>query len=178
MKTKVQLVPGGVLEMMAIALPMIVSYACDTIMMFSDRLLLSRMGPDLMNAAVGGGMASFLMLSFCFGIIGYSTALVAQYFGAGEKKVCPRVTAQTWIIIAALYPVVLLCRPFVHHLFRVFDVPAGQIEAQIAFFDILTYGSILVLIRQSFCSFFSGVGRTRIVMLSSLLAMGIKVTDC
>ncbi len=170
-----KLTPGGVREMMLIALPMVVSYACDTFMMFTDRLLLSRLGPDLMNAAVGGSIAAFLILSFGFGLIGYSTALVAQYYGAGDHKACPRVTAQAWFFILFFYPLILLARPFVHDLFRLLQVPASQLEDQIIFFDILVYGSFFVLLRQSFCGFFSGVGRTGVVMLSSLTALTVNV---
>lgn len=167
--------PGGVGEMMALALPMIVSYGCDTVMMFCDRLLLSRLGPGLMNAAVGGGIAAFMMASFGFGLFGYGTALVAQYFGAGEKSVCPRVTTQCLITALFLYPFVLFARPFVHGLFRKLGLPPDQVEAQIAFFDVMTYGSILVFARQSLASFFSGVGRTGVVMAASLTAMVVNV---
>ncbi len=167
--------PGGVREMIAIALPMIVSYGCDTVMMFCDRLLLSKLGPDMMNAAVGGGIAAFMMASFGFGLFGYGTALVAQYFGAGEKSLCPRVTTQSLIAALLLYPLVLACRPFVHVLFRKLGVPESQLEAQIVFFDVMTYGSLLVFIRQSFAAFFSGIGRTGMVMAASLAAMAVNV---
>jgi MATE family multidrug resistance protein len=33
-------------ELLAIALPMVVSQACDTVMMFTDRLFLSKLGPS------------------------------------------------------------------------------------------------------------------------------------
>lgn len=166
---------GGMREMMTLALPMIISYACDTIMMFTDRLLLSKISPDLMNAAVGGGIASFLFASFGFGLIGYSTALVAQYFGAGQKHNCAVVTFQCMLTALGLYPLTLMCRPAAHHLFHVLGVPASQIDAQIIFFDILLYGSILIFLRQAFCSFFSGIGRTGVVMAAGLTAMVINV---
>lgn len=166
---------GGVREMMAIALPMVVSYGCDMVMMFSDRLLLSKLGPDMMNAAVGGGVAAFMMASFGFGLIGYGTALVAQYFGAEKKRFCPVVTTQSWAAAALLYPIVLVCRPWVHDLFRLLGVPTSQLEAQIVFFDIMTYGSILIFARHSLASFFSGIGRTRVVMTASLVAMGVNI---
>lgn len=161
--------------MIAIALPMIVSYGCDTIMMFCDRFLLSKLGPDYMNAAVGGGVAAFLMASFGFGLFGYGTALVAQYLGAQEKKNCPIVTSQSWILALCLYPIVLACRPLVHNSFRWLGVPPSQLEAQIAFFDIMTYGSIFIFARHSLSSFFSGIGRTRIVMVASLVAMAVNI---
>ncbi len=161
--------------MMAIALPMVVSYACDTVMMFSDRLLLSRLGPDAMNAAVGGGVAAFMMASFGFGLFGYGTALVAQYLGAGKKEHCAVVVSQALVAALCLYPLVLLCQPFVKGLFGQLGVPASQLEAQAAYFDIMTYGTILIFIRQSLSSFFSGIGRTRIVMGASVTAMIVNI---
>lgn len=166
---------GGVREMMAIALPMVVSYACDTVMMFSDRLLLSKLGPDLMNAAVGGGVAAFMMASFGFGLLGYGTALVAQYLGAGRKEHCSLVVTQALITAACLYPVVLLCRPWVGGLFGTLGVPSTQIEAQLAYFDIMTYGAALIFVRHSLSSFFSGIGRTRVVMGASVAAMLVNI---
>jgi MATE family multidrug resistance protein len=166
---------GGVREMMAIALPMVVSYACDTVMMFSDRLLLSKLGPDFMNAAVGGGVTAFMMASFGFGLFGYGTALVAQYLGAGRKEHCAVVVTQALIAAACLYPIVLLCRPWVGGLFGTLGVPATQIEAQLAYFDIMTYGAILIFVRHSLSSFFSGIGRTRIVMGASVAAMLVNI---
>ena len=54
---------GGVRELTAVALPMVVSHACDTVMTFTDRVFLSRLGPEQMNAAMFGGLTSFMMSS-------------------------------------------------------------------------------------------------------------------
>ncbi len=62
---------GGVGELLAIALPMVVSSACETLMMFVDRLFLSRLGPEYMNAAMGGGMTCFMFMTFFVGLTGY-----------------------------------------------------------------------------------------------------------
>ena len=59
---------GGTLEMVAIALPMVVSQACDTVMIFTDRLFLAKLQPELMNAAMGGGLTVFMMMSFFLGL--------------------------------------------------------------------------------------------------------------
>jgi MATE family multidrug resistance protein len=76
---------GGVAEMLSIALPMIVSTSCDGIMTFTDRLFLSRLGPEQMNAAMGGGVAMQMMMFFFIGLTGYTTALVAQISEPGRK---------------------------------------------------------------------------------------------
>lgn len=167
--------PGSIREILIIAVPMIVSYGCDTVMMFSDRLLLSKLGPDPMNAAVAGGIAAFMMASFGFGLLGYGTALVAQYLGAQHKDRCAVVTTQSWIVALALYPCVLLLRGPAHALFMHLGVPASQIGPQIEYFDIMTYGTALVFARHSLASYFSGIGRTRVVMRASIAAMCVNI---
>lgn len=111
--------PGGIREMLAIAVPMVVSHACDTFMTFTDRMFLSRLGPEIMNAAIGGGMMSMIMISFFMGLISYSTALVAQYLGAGRKNTCPLVTTQAFIFVLFAYGLILLLKPLVVSFFHV-----------------------------------------------------------
>ena len=85
---------GGLREMLAIALPMVVSQACETVLIFTDRLFLSRLGSVPMSAAMAGGLTSFMLMTFFIGLTGYATALVAQYLGAGRKGHCELVLSQ------------------------------------------------------------------------------------
>ena len=82
--------PGSIGEMIAVALPMVVSFACDTVMIFTDRLFLSKLGSQSMSASMAGGLSVFVLMAFFLGLIGYTTALVAQYLGAGKKDGCAR----------------------------------------------------------------------------------------
>jgi MATE family multidrug resistance protein len=166
---------GGIREMISIALPMVVSQSCDTVMIFTDRLFLAHLGPTLMNAVMGGGLTAFMMGSFFWGLIGYTTALVAQNLGAGRKDGCARVTAQALIVAGLAYPLILLARPLAHMLFVRMGVAPVQLEPQLIYFDILLYGSILGLLRGCFAGFFSGLGRTRMVMIASLTSMLVNV---
>ncbi|HQH80536.1 MAG TPA: MATE family efflux transporter [bacterium] len=163
--------PGGMREMIAIAIPMVVAMACDTVMTFTDRVFLSRLGPEIMNAALGGGIASFMISTFFTGLVGYSTALVAQYLGAGRKNFCARVVAQALFIIAVGYPLIILCRPFAHFLFERSGISFEQLIPQKLYFNILIFGSVIGLLRMSLSSFFSGIGRTRVVMIAAFASM-------
>ncbi|WP_432822207.1 MATE family efflux transporter [Trichloromonas sp.] len=167
--------PGGLREMLAIALPMVVSHASETAMIFVDRLFLSRLGTVPMSASMAGGLASFMMMTFFIGLIGYATALVAQYLGAGRKEICARVVTQTLFVALLAYPLILSGRPLVHRLFAVSGIAPAQLIQQQAYFDILLYGAVLVLLRTCLSSFFSGIGRTRVVMLSALVAMLVNI---
>jgi MATE family multidrug resistance protein len=166
--------PGGMREMIAIALPMVVSFACDTVMTFTDRLFLSKLGPAHMSAAMGGGLSCFMMMSFFLGLIGYMTALVAQYFGANQKHNCSKVVTQAAIVIIFAYPVLLLARPWAHALFTHSHLDAQQLSLQIQYFDIMMFGVILTLGRHALSCYFSGIGRTRIVMFAAICAMIIN----
>lgn len=166
---------GGLREMLTISLPMVVSQASETVMVFTDRLFLSRLEPVSMNAAMGGGLTAFMLTTFFLGLIGYTTALAAQYLGAGRQKRCSTVLSQAVIIALAAYPLILAVRPLAHGLFALTDIPAEQLEPQKLYFDILLGGTILVLLRSCFASFFSGVGQTRVVMLSAITAMLVNV---
>ncbi len=157
--------------MLVIALPMVVSQACDTVMIFTDRLFLSKLSPELMNAAMGGGLTAFMMMSFFAGLTGYTTALVAQYLGAERKKECGVVTTQAVILSLIAYPLILFCRPLGHLLFEKMGVMPAQMLPQKLYFDLLLYGVPLCLLRNTLSCFFSGIGRTKVVMAASCAAM-------
>lgn len=169
---------GGVAEMLAIAMPMIASNTCDMVMLFTDRLFLSRLGPEYMSAALGGGVSQFLILSFFFGLIGYSSAVTAQYFGAGDKKY-PSVTFQAVLIALISYPLVMLVLlPLGHALFSVSGITKLQLDQQKPYFDILMAGSVLWMVKYAFNGFFTGIGRTRVILFSSLVTMCANVVMC
>jgi MATE family multidrug resistance protein len=167
--------PGSVRELLAIALPMVVSQACDTVMIFTDRLFLSKLGANEMNAAMGGGLTCFTVMTFFLGLTGYTTALVAQYLGSGRREKCGVVTTQAMLIALAAYPLILLARPLIHWVFMKTGIPTGQLGLQIVYFDMVVYATVVGLMRNCLSSFFSGIGRTRVVMVASLGAMVINV---
>lgn len=166
---------GGARELLAIALPMVVSHACDTVMTFTDRVFLSRVGTDEMNAAMSGGLTSFMMMTFFMGLIGYTTALVAQYLGAGKKDRCAVATTQALLICLAAYPIILLAKPLVFYAFEHSGIAPEQLAPQKMYFGILVYATIVGLLRTSLSSFFSGIGKTRMVMVASVVAMVANV---
>lgn len=167
--------PGGIQEMITIALPMVVSFSCDTAMTFTDRLFLAKLGSEYMSAAMAGGLTCFTLMSFFLGVIGYSTALVAQHLGAGRKKRCSIFITQAALIAVVAYPVILLCRPLVHIFFDRMGAAPAQLVLQKEYFDILIFGAIFSLWRNGLASFFSGIGRTSIVMIAAATAMVVNV---
>lgn len=166
--------PGGISQLFAIAFPMVVSSACETVMMFTDRLFLSHLSPTHMSAAMSGGMTGFMFTTFFMGLTGYTTPLVAQYLGAGKKKNCAVTVSQSLIISVLCFPLMILCIPLGHLLFNIFDKGSEQLTLAIQYYDILMYGIVVVILKNSFSAFFSGIGKTRIVMIASLASVLIN----
>jgi len=172
---QIKLKPGGVRELLVIALPMVISNACEVVMTFTDRLFLSKIGPEQMSAAMAGGLTCYLMMTFIMGLTNFSTALVAQNLGSGRKEKCASVFAQALIICVAAYPVILLLRPVGPWLFTVANIDEAQLTPQIQYYNILLYAVIVSLVRNALSCFFSGIGKTRVVMLSAMVAMAVNI---
>jgi MATE family multidrug resistance protein len=168
-------VRGGFRELLEIALPMIVSTACDGIMTFTDRLFLSRLGSEQMNAAMSGGVSLQVLTFFFIGLIGYSTALVAQYLGSGQKHLSSVSATQAGIVAIIASPFIYLCAPLSVLFAQVMKVPQGQLGYQIAYFNILIYGVPFSLLRAGLSCYFSGIGKTKIVMYANLFAVVANV---
>ncbi len=168
-------VSGGLKEMLIIALPIIVSQSCDTLMVFTDRLFMSKLGAVQMNAVMSGGLSIYMMICFFTGIIGFSTALVGQYLGANRKEMCSITAAQSFVLAIIAYPVVLLLKPLVYKLFNIMGLSPEQMVYQSVYFNIMVYGTIIGLLRSVLTSYFSGIGKTRIIMVSMLITMVVNV---
>ncbi len=167
--------PGGIEMLMRLALPIIISEASETVMMFVDRLFLASLTRHHLAAAMSGGLTSFMFMTLFFGILGYVNAMVAQYFGSGQRRRCAVVVSQALLLAFLFYPLVLAARPLGLLLFRLFRHDPVQLDLEMRYFGILLYGSIFGLVRVSLASFFSGIGRTRIVMVANLLAMVVNI---
>lgn len=161
--------------MLALAFPMIVSTACDGIMTFTDRLFLARIGPEQMNAAMGGAVTYQMLIFFFMGLTGYSTALVAQYYGAGERFNSTKAAFQAIMITLFAWPVVIMIKPLAVSFFHLMDIPTSQIGYQVEYLNILAWGGVFGMMRYTLGCYFTGIGKTRIVMKATIAAMIVNV---
>ncbi len=167
--------PGGIREVLILALPMIISTACDGVMTFTDRLFLARVGSEQMNAAMGGGVTLQMLMFFFVGLTGYATALVAQYFGAGEKHNASKAAYQAILVTILAWPVILLLKPLAVSFFEFMHIPASQANYQIQYLNILAWGGLFGMLRYTLGCYFTGIGKTKIVMSATLVAMLVNV---
>jgi len=158
-----------------IAYPLIISTASHTVIIFVDRLFLSHLSKEALAASLPAGFTSFVLMSVFFGTINYVNALVAQYYGAGDKAAAGRTAWQGLYLSGISYVFILVLIPFGIWLFGALGNNPAVIEQQIPYFTILMFGSLLMLCNTAFSSFFAGVGRTQLVMRANLIAMLVNL---
>lgn len=162
-------------ELLALSIPMVVSQGAFAAMVFTDRLFMSYIDAAHIAAALGGGVAAFFCFSLFMGLITYGNALVAQYYGAGNLAKCSLVTTQGVIIALGSTPVLLVMGYFGSSAFGFMGHDPVQVPLEQIYFQILMAGSIFTLIKACLASYFSGIGRTRVVMVSDVLGALLNI---
>ncbi len=162
-------------ELLRLSLPMVVSQGAYAVMVFTDRWFMSQLDAVHIAATLGGGVASFFCISLFVGIFSYANALVAQYFGAGEYEKCPRVVTQGSIMVVASLPVLAIATYFVGDLFDAIGHDPSQVKLERVYFYILMSGSVFTLLKICIASYFSGIGRSKVVMISDVAGMLLNV---
>ena len=155
--------------MMQIAFPLMISTSTVAIMLFIDRLYLRQVSQEAMNASLSGGFTSFAFQSFFIGIIGFSTALVAQNYGARQFHNCPRVLTQTIVFSCCSVPLILALIPAGRWVLAIVGLSDGEVLQAQTYLTILMAGTGLDLFRNSLNSYFGGLGQTKVVLLATFV---------
>ncbi|MCB1843700.1 MAG: MATE family efflux transporter [Halioglobus sp.] len=154
---------------------MVVSQGAFALMVFTDRLFMSYLDAAHIAAALGGGVAAFFCMSLFLGVITYGNALVAQYYGSGQRARCPQVTTQAAIIVLCSLPILSVATLLGGHLFAVMGHDPVQVPLETVYFQVLMSGSAFTLLKAALASYFAGIGRTRIVMIADLIGAALNV---
>lgn len=169
--------PSGVREVLAIALPMVASTLSWTLMNFTDGWVLYQVSDTAMAASFTAGVAWFLAISLFWGTCSYTSTFVSQYFGDGQpRRIGPSVWQGIWL--AAMFaPLAVALIPLGPYLFAKHPPEMAALEA--TYFQILCWASPGMLAAQALEGFFSGRGRTRVVMCVDAAAVSLNVLlDC
>jgi len=156
---------GGYRELLAIAIPMVLSSGTQSMMHVVDRVLLTWYSEQAVAAALPAGILFWSCLSLPFGVVSYANAFVAQYDGARQPV---RVAASVWqaayfATICGL--LIMLVAPLSGPLFRLVGHEAGVQELEAQYFSWLCLGAVSALLPAALSCFFSGRGRTDLVLL-------------
>ena len=160
-------VSGGIGEVFRIALPLILSNSCHAVNMFVDRLMLARHSQEAVAAAFTGGLTNFTIACVFVGTIFYTGTFVAQYEGAHHRE---RIGSAVWsgIWLALLGALLLGSGVFwAEPLFRCFNHEPEVARQEVVYFTILCKGAGLFLLNNALSCFWTGRGKTTVVLVIS-----------
>ena len=167
--------PCGVQDLMALALPLVLSTSFWTIMNFTDRMFLLWYSNAAMAASLPAGMLSFSVICFPLGVISYTSTFVAQYFGAGHPRRIGHMMWQAVWLAMFTAPLVLCTVPLAPWVFRLVGHEPAVATLEVTYYQVLAFGAGGVLLNGAGAAFFTGQGRTRVVMVVDGLAALLNV---
>jgi len=161
---------GGYREVLAIALPLILSTSAWSVQHFVDRMFLSWYSPEALAASMPAGILFFTLMSLFIGTASYVSTFVAQYFGAEQYQ---RIGPALWqgIYISLLGGLLLLCLiPLADPIFGLVAHDPAVRHHEVVYFRILCIGGFPVIASAAISGFFAGRGRPWPVMWVNTLS--------
>ena len=167
--------PGSARELLHLALPLIVSSGSVSLMHVIDRVFLTWYSSDALAAAMPAGVLHWTAISVAMGTALYANTFVAQYEGAKRKD---RVAAAIWqgIYLSLLAgTVMLVLAPLSRSIFAAIGHDASVQTLEADYFGILCLGGVPMVLAGVLSCFFSGRGRTIVIMWVSMTASAVNM---
>lgn len=167
--------PGSFRELWGVALPLILSCGSLSLMYVVDRIFLTWYSTEALAAVMPAGVLHWTVISLLLGTVTYTNTFVAQYDGARRKD---RVVASLWqgiylALAAGLLLVIFV--PLADEIFALIGhAPAVQ-RQEAAYFSILVAAAVPMSMAGALACFFSGRGRTTVVMWVNFTAAGVNI---
>ncbi|MDR2420297.1 MAG: polysaccharide biosynthesis C-terminal domain-containing protein [Puniceicoccales bacterium] len=163
--------PGSLRELFAIAWPMILSSAAGCLMIVSDRLILARYSLETFSANIACTPCYWAICDIVMSIISIAGVLVGRYNGARQYvHIGPVVWQMFWFSILLWIPIYFILIPLLPHFLAENVRELGSVYLRILFYFL----PVLCAGFGAIGSFFVGRGRTKIVLVVTLISIVIN----
>jgi MATE family multidrug resistance protein len=156
--------------MLTVAGPTVATMTSYTVMQFTDKWLVSRLGPEFVGAQGNGGLAAWVPQSIAMGLFQVINTYVSQNMGAGRPE---RGAAYAWNGLWIAFVWWLLLQPYgmaMPWLFGLAKMEPRQIELATVYGQILVAGCLVNLATRALSQFFYGMHRAGVVMVAGVTA--------
>lgn len=165
---------GSYRELLAVAIPLMLSAATQSLMHVIDRVFLTWYSQDALAAALPAGILYWSLLSLPFGIASYLNTFVAQYDGAGKPE---RVAAAVWqglYFSLAVGGLLMLGVPWADRIFTAIGHDPNVAVMESIYFRWLCLGGIPSVLHCALSAFYSGRGKTNVVLVVNVVCVSIN----
>ena len=155
--------------------PLALGMANNALMQFTDRVFLARESAASLEAILPASMLAFTFVCFFQSIAAYSGTFVAQYHGAGNPRGAAAscraglmLSLAAGIVLALLIPVGRIVCDWCGH-------PPDVLAREKTYYTIVMSGGFFLCAAMAVQSFFTGIGRTRLVFWVNLLGNAANI---
>jgi len=158
-----------------ISLPLIFNQGSVILMLFVDRMFLSWYGTNEISAVWPATFLYIACMTMFYGISSFINIFVAQYFGAGNKKMCSAVIWQGIYLSLGSFLVLLCLIPLGREVFGLFGHRAEIASLERTYYTVLMAASLMSLLNNVFASFFTGRGLTHVTMTANVVGNAVNI---
>lgn len=162
-------------KLLRISFPLIISSGIWTIQVFVDRMFISWYSVKSLAAVLPAGLLNMTTSSIFIGTAHFVNTFVAQYYGAKKYE---KIGGIVWqgIYLALIGGILhLILIPFSPFIFKIFGHEKEVLIYETIYFQILCLGIFPTISSASISSFFSGIGKTEIILIVSSIQTMINL---
>jgi len=160
---------------MQVAWPLIINSGTFAVLNFCDRMFLSWYGEAEFRASLPSGILFFTLVCGFMALAGFANTFVAQFWGAGNREGCARATAQGVLFSLLSFPLIMALIPLGLWFLRLSGHGAEVLALEEEYFGILMWCGGGMVLSSALSSFFSGRGKTFVIMGCHIFANGLNV---
>lgn len=162
-------------KIIKITYPIILSMFSLNIMIFIDRAFVAKYNLTEFAATVPAGNMATAISSIFIGVISFSGAMIAQYYGANKRKECSTSMWQGIFLSFAFAVILLLITPITSNIFSVMGHSGNLLDFEKKYFFLIICSSCVQLFITAFASMYRGIGNTKITMYVAILSNILNV---
>ena len=163
------------LEILKLVWPLALGMVNNAVMQFTDRAFLARESMASLEAVMPASMLVLIALGFFQSVVAYSGTFVAQYHGAGEEKRAARCFFAGLVIAFVSGWAMVALVPLGGWIFALVGHAPEVIVREKAYYDICAYGGIFLFGQMAGQAYFTGIGRTRLVLAVNVIGNLVNV---
>ena len=162
-------------EVIRLVWPLALGMANNALMQFTDRVFLAKESTASLEAVLPASILAFLFIGFFQSIAAYSGTFVAQYHGAGDADGCARSCRAGLLLSLASGLVLALFIPLGHLVCDWSGHSPAVLAREKTYYTIVMAGGFFTCAAMAVQSFFTGVGRTRLVFWVNVLGNAANI---
>lgn len=166
---------GNLIDSLRTVSPLVLGMGAQAVNEFVDRAFLAQYSDSAIQASLPGGMLSWLFICLLVMTVGYTGTFVAQFFGAGSKKDAASAYGQgLWLALASL-PLILATIPLGNWILDLCGHAPGVLRDEKTYYDILQLGGMFCVFGAVMSSYYTGLGRTRLVGMVTVVGSATNI---